>query len=483
MRMNNRLLAYTLLLLLVVTSACERKYEAPLVTEPKVEGVTSNISIADFKQKYAHVPDRGNELIDVNYVLKGTVVGNDTSGNIYKEIYIQDKTGGIKIGVDQNNVAGDYYIGQEVFVKLHGLSAVRYAGQLQVGMANTQANRIPYEIFKEKVLRNGWPLKENAKPKVITMDEFGDHLVGMLVQLDEVYFEGKGELTFADAETLKTLNRQLYNAKGQSIVVRNSGYADFAADKMPDGHGSVRGIFSKFGNTYQLLLRSKEDVFNFVSGLPSNTGGTSDKPNTGGINIGGGGETEKPEVTGKLLFPSAHFNDWAAFEKSLNKKFRLVMTAESKDGGIDGSGAAHLKGKGDKNGYFFTAVLPEKLEATGAKKITFFLKGTVKGRSISVNVFNTNEDIKYDDKGTLKPAGYVTYNLGDLTSAKSYKASTKNGYDGSISLSHWTKITLELVTDDGKPVILPTEAGKDIIAFKFGRNATYDILLDEIRFE
>ncbi|MDO5036167.1 MAG: DUF5689 domain-containing protein [Porphyromonas sp.] len=479
----NRLLRYTLLSLVLLFAACERKYEAPLITEPTVEeGLEPNITIAELKQRYADVPDRGSQLIDVDYVLKGVVVGNDISGNIYKQIYIEDGTSGISIGCDQNNISADYAVGQEVYVKAHGLYTVRYGGHLQLGMADTQANRIPYEIFKEKVLRSGWAKAENAMPEVVTIGQLNESYVGRLIQLNNVYFEGEGKLTYSDPINKETLNRNLYDAKGRSIILRNSGYSSFAADLMPAGHGSVVGVFSLYGTTPQLFLRSADDVFDFVPGLP-NMGDDDTGNDNGSIDIGGGTEQPAPELTGEVLFPGSDFNDWALFEKSLNS-YGLILVKESKTGGVDGSGAAHLVGrKDDKNGYFFTSTVPEGFDGSKAKSITFLIKGKVAGKSISVNVYNTNPEILYDDNGTMKPSGYVTYNLGDLTKSAIFKGTTKNAYDGSVSAPNWIKVTLDLTTEDGKKVVLPTKVGDSLIAFKFGKSADYDILLDEIRFE
>lgn len=246
---------------ILLLNACERKYEAPLLVEPTVDGVEATITIAELKERYQELPDKESREIEVDHIIRGIINANDISGNIFKQIYIQDSTGGISIGCDQSSIAQDYYIGQEVYIKLHGLAAVRYGGQLQIGWLKTNANRIPYEIFKARVVRNGWPKSEKVKPRIITLDQLNDRLLGTLIQIDGVYFEGGGELPYAEPQ--KTVNRYLYDSQSRSIIARNSGYADFGADIMPEGTGSVIGVLSKFGNDYQLFFRSKADIFNF----------------------------------------------------------------------------------------------------------------------------------------------------------------------------------------------------------------------------
>ena len=44
------------------------------------------------------------------------------------------------------------------------------------------------------------------------------------------------------------------------IVVRTSTYADFAAMPMPTGRVDITGIFTRYNNTWQILLRTDKDI-------------------------------------------------------------------------------------------------------------------------------------------------------------------------------------------------------------------------------
>lgn len=285
MRLNKfEIIAFIALIGLTITS-CERKYDAPLLTEPEVtigdEGV---ITIAKYKEMFASLPKEG-KLIEENFALRAVVVGNDISGNIYKQIYVEDATGGLSISIDQNNIASDYPIGQEVVVKLQGLAATSYGGVTQLGIQGTNNNRIPYEIAKEHILKHKWPDAKKAQPTVTTIDALTDAMIGKLIQLEGVYFVDGGKLPFA--ETQQTVNRDLKDKSGNTLIVRNSGYANFANDKLPKGNGTVVGILSKFNSDYQLFLRSADDCFGFTGKEPETSGGaptpTPDKPATGGV--------------------------------------------------------------------------------------------------------------------------------------------------------------------------------------------------------
>ena len=285
MKQGLKLLALAAAAIVTISSCGDLKYDAPLLTEPKVEGLTPNVTIAELKKEYSGVADRTSKEIEYEYVLKAVVSANDISGNIYKQIYIQDETGGIAVSIDQNEIAGTYPVGQEIFIDLHGLAISMYGGQPSIAHPTAEKNRIPFEIVKKKMLPNGWPNADLVQPKMVKISDLTDDLVGRLIRIDNVYFEQKGQ-PFAPAQ--ETVNRLVTDAKGASIIVRNSGYADFAADKLPEGTGSIVAVLSKFGNDYQLFLRSREDVIGFAPGTPpsdpSDDGG-SDKPTpeTGGV--------------------------------------------------------------------------------------------------------------------------------------------------------------------------------------------------------
>lgn len=44
------------------------------------------------------------------------------------------------------------------------------------------------------------------------------------------------------------------------MIFRTSEFANFAQQSVPSGSGSVRGILTKFGNDYQFLACTIEDV-------------------------------------------------------------------------------------------------------------------------------------------------------------------------------------------------------------------------------
>jgi hypothetical protein len=255
------------LLMLGVFTSCLKEYEAPPLTEPTYTGPAANITITQLRERYANVTDP--RLIDIDFILRAVVAGNDVSGNIFNQLFLQDATGGIVISVAQSSLFNDFRVGQEVFINLHGLYVVTFGGQIQLGYAGTNANRIPWEVFNFYTHRNGWPQASRVTARTVTMNALDDTMMATLVRFDNVYFEGHGELAFTEGD--RTTNRSLRDGNGNAIIVRTSNFSSFAADILPKGAGTVYGMLTRFNNDWQLVLRDLNDLQNFGQPIPGPT--------------------------------------------------------------------------------------------------------------------------------------------------------------------------------------------------------------------
>ena len=326
----------SLLLLSVVVVACSRNYDAPPLNKPEYDGPEANITIGELKKMYADVEQGSPRLIDTEYVLKAHVIGNDVSGNVFKQLYIQDGTGAINIGVDQNNMATQFYFGQEIYINLHGLYIVEYGKELQIGYNDTQANRIPWTMFNDHTKLNGWPNPKLVEAKTADMSSLTDAMVNSLVRFDNVYFVDGGLKPYTEGN--QTTNRTLKDASGKSIVVRTSSYSDFAADILPKGNGSVVGLLGRHMGTWQLILRSADDVTGFDGTTPGETPGEPEVPTD-------------PETPGDKTYFKETFGD-AFYESSNRPKIN-----DFKDGDMkapikysDATGVADIRSMKGDNG-------------------------------------------------------------------------------------------------------------------------------------
>jgi hypothetical protein len=87
-----------------------------------------------------------------------------------------------------------------------------------------------------------------------------DSLLGTLIRLKDFEFADTTK-TFADTSAYKNdLNLDIRNCSGSSIIIRTSGYANFAGTKVPGGKGEVVALYTVFRTTRQLILRDPSDL-------------------------------------------------------------------------------------------------------------------------------------------------------------------------------------------------------------------------------
>lgn len=283
--------------------ACERDYDAPLLTEPEYTGPAANITISELRTQNAAATTDVPIIIAQSQILKATITSSDEAGNIYKNIYIQDETGAIGVRVDQNNICTKYPVGQTIYIDLEGLCVSVYGGEQQIAIYDESNNYktapIPWEIFQEKAIRDGWGAPENVKPIVLddisTINTNPDNYKFKLVQFTGVTFQNGGKGIFAPEDAYGEEN--ITDSHGNSIIVRTSNYASFASNKLPEGKGNITGILGRFNGTWQLTLRTANDVSDF-------TGSNEEGGNEGGETPSGETKTvfEETFATGKGEF-------------------------------------------------------------------------------------------------------------------------------------------------------------------------------------
>ncbi len=326
MKLIQKIYTLPLLVMAVLMTGCERDYDAPPLNEPVYTGAQPNTTLAQLKEKYSAATAETPVVITDDYIAKAYITGNDESGNIYKQIIVQDATAALPIQLDQGNVYTTYRRGQEVFINLKGMCVSVYGGEQQLGWPDGYLYRMPFANFKELVQKNGWPSADNAKPEVITdisvINLDVSKMTYRLVQLEGVHFVNGGKNTFATTsgfgeETLK-------DAHGNTITVRTSNYASFAYETLPVGTGTVVGILGRFNGAWQLTIPAYSDVFGFDGVEPGE---------------GGGGETGETVLFSETFKEPAKVNDkWVTitdwWNASASNKFDNPSSMFSGDLGV-----------------------------------------------------------------------------------------------------------------------------------------------------
>ena len=97
-------------------------------------------------------------------------------------------------------------------------------------------------------------------PKVVDMTSFSDADLNQLVKFENVQF-AKSDLCSTYAyEGVSGVNKYIEDCAGRDIILRNSGYADFANQKIPAGNGSIVAVMGKYNSDFQLYIRDTNDV-------------------------------------------------------------------------------------------------------------------------------------------------------------------------------------------------------------------------------
>lgn len=257
-------------------------YADPEVDSPNVGAPYGNndikdenvITIKELKDRFkTQILTRyGYAQITEDIKIKAVVTGTDISGNIYNEVPLQDETGAIIVSVAQGGLYGYLPVGTEVIIDLKDLYVGNYGSQAQIGFitedknGNTTLGRMNRFLWQKhfKITKN----KKVVKPEVFadgatqtstTWDLFED--AGKLGTIKNVTIRNVNENSmYADPATKQSASWYFNEFKGNTIMIYNSPYSDFAAKILPQGKCNITGIIKRFNNTWEIIIRDENDV-------------------------------------------------------------------------------------------------------------------------------------------------------------------------------------------------------------------------------
>lgn len=225
----------------LVTSCIKKEWDEPPVATIPVGQV---LTIQDLVDTFNNVPIK----FDEDFSLFGVITADDKSGNLYRNFYLQDNTGAILL---RTLFSGGLAEGDSVRIALKGVTLTQYNGLMQLDSVNVDKN-----VIKQAT-------EKFIQPQVVTLQQAINDptLVAKLIKIENVEF-ATSELgtTFANAAQLQTLNRNLVDCDGNTIIVRTSGYANFANTVVPSGNGSIVAILGTFNSTPQLYIRRVSEL-------------------------------------------------------------------------------------------------------------------------------------------------------------------------------------------------------------------------------
>lgn len=237
---------------------------------------TNVVSIADLKSKFATYISTdyrdGNSYTKITDDIKieGVVTSTDVQGNVYQEIALQDNTGAIIIAVAGSGLYGSVPPGTKLLVSLKDLYIGNYGLQAEIGVPTTNASgstyvgRMPQLTWEKhyKILSTG----NKVEPTEFDVNTWSlDKDGGKLGVLKNVSFKNTTSgsyLTFADPNGgAGSISWTLNEVPSSKVIVYNSNYSKFAADTVPVGKKvNITGIFKRFNNQWEIILRTKNDI-------------------------------------------------------------------------------------------------------------------------------------------------------------------------------------------------------------------------------
>jgi hypothetical protein len=264
---KKKYIAESIILVTLLFSGCIDNNETPPPDVPFVSGIPATIQQVKnlYSAELAKVwTDRVPVKIADNWSLKGVITASDKiDGNLYKEAYIQDASGGLRLTF--NSTSG-LYIGDSVIVNMKDLYISDYGNLIQIGGTPYKDASNSYRLMglnMDEVIRKT-SVDNVVIPEPATINQIKSvSYLGKLVRLSDVQFtDGEIGKPYADfmLNPPASANRFLMDCNKNQIIVRTSGYASFAKDTINDLNGTITGIVTVFNGDYQLVIRNFNEV-------------------------------------------------------------------------------------------------------------------------------------------------------------------------------------------------------------------------------
>ncbi|MDI9310472.1 MAG: DUF5689 domain-containing protein [Limnohabitans sp.] len=225
-----------------------------------------------------------------NDYIEGYVTSSDERGNFYKSVSLQTITTsgtpiGFSIAIDKESLYADRFTpGTKVTISLNGLYCAIVDGSLKIGelFEGTSIGRISVNNLSKFVFAScSNKVDENTFVRTLPISTaINNANLNTLIELDNVQFADSSlNRTMYDVDSGGGATNHLLMDKttGVTTIIRNSSFAQFAGNKIPSGSGKIRGVLTKFGTTFQFLIRDFDDLklntprfYNFAGTLNEN---------------------------------------------------------------------------------------------------------------------------------------------------------------------------------------------------------------------
>ena len=247
------------------------------------EATGCTTTIGQLKETYkAIIADASNRnrwtYIDQDVIFDGYVCANDVTGNIYQSIYVRKGDDCIQVGINDNSLWCTYPVGTHVKVNLKGLYIGSYGSLAKIGTPYTTTggnkrlggmpkfkasqnievigfNEDAYEV-KPIAINKAWLDQNNTNELMHKWCPIIVHVKGAEIH---GYKKRKVYAVYDDRDAGNGVNDTIY-IDGYKYILRQSALADFSSERIPTGKLNVTAVLTRYSTTWQLTLRSPEDV-------------------------------------------------------------------------------------------------------------------------------------------------------------------------------------------------------------------------------
>jgi hypothetical protein len=212
-----------------------------------------------------------------NDIIEAFVTSSDEGGNFYKSISLVsvDGTIGFSMPIDAYNLFNKYEPGRKVYVNLKDRYFVTENGAMVLGslynngtpaiLTDDEVGRISGVEYEGIIKRGCTKVNENTLVNNLTiLATLNNANLNKLIELDNVQFtDASIGKKYFDA-TLNNLggatNHEIVDQFGNKIIVRISEFANFSTKPVSNKSGKIRGVLTKFGSTFQFMVRTENDI-------------------------------------------------------------------------------------------------------------------------------------------------------------------------------------------------------------------------------
>ena len=232
--------------ILISSMSCRKEYDSPTVQTLLVGNILTVEELKAFRDSVGTA-----YTFTEDYSVYATATTDETSGNFYKEVYVQAGSDAIQLRLANS---GGLYAGDSVRIALKGTTIDIYRGMFQLDGVDVDNNIIKQATGKY------------VAPVIRTITNINpDADRGLLVTFENVEFEQASMgSTWSDAVTESDVNHNILDCSLNALIVRTSGYANFADDSIPSLNGSLTGIVGIYSTETNPALFTTLDLQIYV---------------------------------------------------------------------------------------------------------------------------------------------------------------------------------------------------------------------------